>query len=273
MTCPLLASDACVHAHWSGSLRLGMPHLGMVGLSEEWLLRHLGHIHWEMLEHATLQRSPAWADGGGRRLYASFVALEVSGSLLSTAREGDEARIECALERIGTSVYASRHQLTVAGRPDKACVEMVTIFVRRLDSVDNAIFERASDGPTIARGPAPTRRPLSLLDDHRELRRIRASSPVMAQETYPLRAHEDFNAAGMVYFANYPRFVNRLLLAADSVVTARALRRRRCFYYGNLNHGDLVCAESLCTDGLAATTRLRRLPDGYPVALFETEWQ
>ncbi len=244
----------------------------MVGLSEEWLLRQLGHTHWEMLEHATRQRSLTWADARGRRLYASFVALEVSGSLLGTAGEGDEVRIESVLERIGTSVYASRHLLSVAGRPDQACIEMVTIFVRRLDPADNT-FERAADGLTVARGPAPTRRALALLKDHRDLRRVLEGSSVLARDTYPLRAHEDFNAAGMVYFANYPRFVNRLLLSSDAVGVGRALKRRRCFYYGNLNHGDHVCAESLHTNGPAATTRLRRLPDGYLVALFETEWQ
>jgi probable biosynthetic protein (TIGR04098 family) len=212
-----------------------------------------------------------WADARGRRLYASFVAVEVAGALLSTAVEGDEVHIESRLERIGTSVYVSWHLLKVAGRADVACIEMVTVFVRRLHATENT-FERAADGPTVAKGPSPTRRPLALLDDHRALRRLQQGSPVLAKDTYLLRAHEDFNAAGMVYFANYPRFVNRLLLSSNAAGVGRGLRRRRCFFYGNLNHGDDVCAESLSIDGPAATTRLRRLPDGYPVALFETEW-
>lgn len=266
-----IASDP--HAPLACSaLRLGMPHLGVVGLSEEWLLRHLGHVHWEMLESTTSQRSRTWADARGHRLYASFVALEVSGALLASAGEGDDMLIESGLERVGNAVYTSRHRLTVAGRMDSALVELVTIFVRRLDGHSNN-FERVPDGPTLEKGPPPTRRPLALLNDHRAFRTTRDASHVVARESYPVRTHEDFNAAGMVYFANYSRFANRLLLATDGGERGRALVRRRSFFYGNVNQGDSVCVEAFLPSGATQRTRISRVSDGHTIAFVETEWQ
>ena len=58
-------------------LRLGMMHLSPNGLSEQWLLRHLGDRHWDLIAAAVGQEGIAFRDADGAQVYAAFCATSL----------------------------------------------------------------------------------------------------------------------------------------------------------------------------------------------------
>lgn len=89
------------------SYLVGMPHLSFVGLSENWLLKHCGDLHWSMLAERMGFGSSDFRDAQGRRLYAAFVAIQLEECRLEEIREDDRLEIVSELSRI------SRTQTTV----------------------------------------------------------------------------------------------------------------------------------------------------------------
>ena len=59
----------------SRSYTLNMPQMLWGGMSENWLLKELGDIHWKMITYGLGVPSDALVDSNGERLYASFVRL------------------------------------------------------------------------------------------------------------------------------------------------------------------------------------------------------
>lgn len=244
---PVLARDT-----WA--LRLGMPHLGVAGLSERWFLAQAGHVHWSLVSEALDTPSEHWLDARGNRLYASFVACEIEGGLLAAAREGDVVRAESRMFGGGRDRLLSVHRLA-APSGAVATLWMLSCFVRR-DGASNHTFvrgvaPRAQDGDEHWMAGR-------LLDLRRRARHasVAKSAGRAAAVHSTVRAVEDFNAAGRVYFATFPRFADR----AEACSWPRQrhlppLLRRCAFYYGNADHGDALCS-SVQRSGADACVRI-----------------
>lgn len=56
---------------------VGMRMLSPSGLSEQWLLRTCGDIHWEMIAQALGQQDTVFHDAEGRAVYAAFCATDL----------------------------------------------------------------------------------------------------------------------------------------------------------------------------------------------------
>jgi hypothetical protein len=63
--------------------KLNLPQLLWGGLSENWLSKELGDVHWEQITKALGRASGEITDGEGNRLYASFVRVRWSGDNIS----------------------------------------------------------------------------------------------------------------------------------------------------------------------------------------------
>jgi probable biosynthetic protein (TIGR04099 family) len=234
------------HAHgplarvWS--VALGMPHLAIAGLSESWLLKEAGHVHWQLLEEAVGVPSRHWKDSNGCRLYASFIAYEVEGHLLHALQEGSLLLCHSELRGTGHNRACSRHILTCAELPFEACLWMVSSFVRR-DGDSNRAFVRSAFGSLTSRHGDLARKVDDLMHRRRQMRldatRLRGAAATASR--FRVCPMEDFNHAGMVYFASFPRYLDRAELATRPVCLA-PLTSRRCFYYGNADPGDEIAA-------------------------------
>jgi probable biosynthetic protein (TIGR04098 family) len=55
-----------------------MPQLQWGGLSEHWLLKELGDMHWSLITAGLGTTSDKVTDSAGERLYAAFVRLRWS---------------------------------------------------------------------------------------------------------------------------------------------------------------------------------------------------
>ena len=105
----------------------GMPHLSLGGLSENWLLKECGHIHWQMLARYFQLESPDFRDRFGNRLYAAFVAIELRDAKLETIREHDGLEIRSEISRLSRSKFVSVHRIVSKSAPC-GTVEMISIF-------------------------------------------------------------------------------------------------------------------------------------------------
>jgi probable biosynthetic protein (TIGR04098 family) len=246
--------------HKINSIDIGMPQLGPYGLSENWLLRHLGDAHWSIICKALDRRSRDIVDEDGNRLYASFArARWTSTKPLSGYRESD--RLEGSMEMVcfGDGVFLSSTEL--GDGIDMITVQLASIFTRReaADSNDRLL---ASLPPIPETGLIPSVETApSFLTEHRLLRSNKLPSLTFMGErfdlpsefaeygTYKTNGYLDFNGANLLYFASYPtisdicesqtRYVKNCF-GFDAFVTRASPMGRDIFYFGNANLGDSI---------------------------------
>ena len=87
---------------------IGMPQMAVGCLSENWLLKELGSLHWDRLCMALATNSQSLTDSEGRRLYATFVRIKLSlDDNLAAFDEGDELSLTVNMSRFGRSTVLS----------------------------------------------------------------------------------------------------------------------------------------------------------------------
>jgi probable biosynthetic protein (TIGR04098 family) len=245
-----------------GPLLISMPQLGPYGLSENWLLRHLGDLHWQVICGALGELSRDIRDEQGNRLYASFIRVTWNASQpLSHFGESNSLRGSMEMVRYGDGLFDSTTQLQVAEA--FISVRMASLFSRREKESSNERLLPAS--PLLpAECAIPDIEVLPrYLTEHRLLRTERLASLELQNEKfdladaptetvrYPINGYFDFNGANLLYFASYPTIADICLSrsgAASAVgferfVTECSPTGRDIFYFGNANLNDSIdCA-------------------------------
>ncbi|WFE91169.1 hypothetical protein K1718_07390 [Roseibium porphyridii] len=227
---------------WQSSQTLGMPELGYTGLSENWMLKTLGHRHWRLIANASGQQHASFKDRRGNDVYAAFCALSVDCPGLFLADLDDSLETVSKLYRVSRARLASLHVLKLKGEPI-ASVCLVSTFVSRMVAGENASVARVDFAglPALPALPADLDFPYhaarlarSGADGHLGLRMFQAEGrdPDLVYSTCPSL---DFNRAGLMYF---PSFVAAAERAASDRFGKRAhhfaLRRRDVLFFGNL---------------------------------------
>ncbi|MEV7469275.1 SDR family NAD(P)-dependent oxidoreductase [Streptomyces kronopolitis] len=259
---------------------LGLPALSVGGLSENWLLREAGDLHWSLIgEHFGLPVAEL-ADADGERLLPAFTRarLTAAGSLRFFT-EHDEGELTGTLARLDEHEFVS--DIRFATATTSVDVRLLTSFVRR--------------GPGNWLVPGTPRRegrgPVA--DASREHRDFQGEFRAQAQlegdgaaglytDTYELNPFADVNAAGLLYFASYPHindrgerhYVRSVVPGGEWAVDAVTLSRD-IVYLGNCGLADAVRYR---LDGfrlgpedrVVLSSSLLRERDGRPLARLET---
>ena len=264
-------------------LEIGMPLTGRNNLAETPLLQYLGDQRWRHITRLTGLPSRDIVDEDGHRLYATFFYVETSfpaATPMAAFRENDRFQVVSTLTRYGTSMldgvsylipetdprgFETRSEPTfesvagavAAGVP---AVRLSNIFVRQFGGARWLKKGRPAD-PRFERIPASSEPPDSyglLKQAERQGTFERCHSPWIpltdgpVERDYHLVPDRDLNGAGLVYFANYPMFLDicerdvlrsaRLPLA-DSLLDRRTLVRRRSAYLNNSSAHDTIRVE------------------------------
>lgn len=229
-------------------LVLGMPHLSLGGLSETWLLKELGHRHWQLLARLAGRAVPEFRDAEGVPVYAAFCAGRIEDAAFGSLREHDEITLDSRLARISRSQFASLHELRCRGR-SIGRVELSSVFVKRgIPGRNRSVARVALDlFPPVA--PDPVLGGAAAL-----AARLRGGGwdrhfGFDRGEGYPIRAMafrpcpaQDFNGADFLYFAAFQSFVDRAEWEFFNL-SMTSTRNRDIVYHGNVEIGDRIRVE------------------------------
>jgi probable biosynthetic protein (TIGR04099 family) len=256
----------------------GMPELAFAGLSEQWLLRTCGQLHWNALAEQTGLALPDFYDDEGQKSYAAFTAVRVREARLEDIGEHQRFAIEAQVQRIAGARHFGQFRVftpesVVAG------VEMMSTFVRRERSGDNRSVCRAMFGsapframPVAAVELAARARRLHADDWTCHGRLDRTAHAVQHVVEYLPCPSLDFNGAHLLYFASFQSMVERAEWHWRSAPHSAppCLVERDMAFYGNANVGDRLTlsfgARHAGHDGLSHWCSITRAADGMRIA-------
>jgi probable biosynthetic protein (TIGR04098 family) len=259
----MLATHVAPFARAVSPVAIGMPQLGPDGLSENWLLRHLGDLHWKMICDGLGRRSRDMVDQQGNRLYASFVRVRWHSTVpLSGYRESDELESRISMSRCGDGVFISTAELT-GSEGGIISAQLASMFTRRESTTNDRLV--ASAPPMVNACPIPDLDVMPpFVEEHRRLRtgktvehsfmsfKFDTTAPGDDTAAYQINGYQDFNGANLLYFASYPTIADlcasRTLYVAEhfgfqAFVSQASPIGRDIFYFGNANLGDSILCQ------------------------------
>ncbi len=90
---------------------INMPQMSNSALSENWMLKEYGNLHWDLIsEGMGLPSSQLIADSG-ERLYATFIRIKYQISPLKSFSENAAISINSHISRYGDNTYLTTHNL------------------------------------------------------------------------------------------------------------------------------------------------------------------
>lgn len=221
------------------NISLGMAQLSVRGLSEDWWLKHLGDVHWQMIATAMGQADPVFRDAQGRLIYAAFCATHFEQPDPDAAQLGARVQVRSSLWQAGRSRLQSNHEV-FCGTTLVLRLRMVSTFVTHgVAGVNKSVF-RVPPAIIPLLPPAPDR---FAEDAAQKARQLRAAHREQAFDALGLATHLplpelDFNAVGLLYFPSFTRIAaeaEAAMAEAKGPIAARLM-----LYFGNVEMGETV---------------------------------
>lgn len=244
----------------STTVTLGMPQLGGCGLSESWLQKTCGEIHWRGLARSLGRPAEEWTDAVGQRVYAAFGLVRLSQGRLDHAREGQQLELHSRMAPVGRSQAWSQHRLHTADGPI-GTLEMLSVFVGRGEDGSNRSVRRV---PMRDAAGETSPEALALADQARALRLGTAAADWRTDGealTYLPCPRSDFNGAGLVYFPSFTAWSDRALFGWGRLSATDRVVARECLFMGNQDIGRPVellwCGETESTAGRRLEVQVR----------------
>ncbi len=227
------------------SVKIGMPHLSLTGLSENWLLKECGHRHWFLLAGAAGTPYPDFRDATGDPVYAVFRAVAIRDAHFDAVMENDDLHFTSKLSRISRTQFVSLHHLTCRDQKIGE-IEMISSFVKRtvagvnrsVARVELEAFPFAGDVASSALADVAGALWNGNWIEHRGFSRSQSGDG--GQLVVRPNPSLDFNGAGFLYFASFPALVDRAEWETLDISPSLTTISREVFYYGNIEPGEKV---------------------------------
>jgi probable biosynthetic protein (TIGR04098 family) len=272
-------SGSVVGATARRSYEMNMPQMAVGGLSENWMFKEVGDMHWSILTGALGVKSREIADQAGERLYATFTRMRWSADVpLVRFAENDTLDITAATTRYGAGMFFSTMDLkSDAGRIK---FEIMSNFSKFGEGGGNTSMTKGQ--PAIPDGfaiPSLPEHP-EFSNGFREARKSLDTLPTSIWGTeYQLQPQTDVNGVGLVYFASYPLIADLCLnryLERSELLAWSPVERDIC-YFANADVEDLLIYRIHSDDQTRNTRKivatLRRDSDGKAMALINLTLQ
>lgn len=258
------------------SQNLNMPQMALGGLSEAWLFRELGDLHWAMICGGLSASSSELADANGDRLYATFTRIRVESSApLLAFGENDQLETEAYITRYGGTVFFGEATATSGDRQIRA--QLMSTFTKRSEPGSNlSLLKGQPTIPADCQIPSLPQLP-SFGQDYRTVRAVKDRSTLF-ERPYDILPHHDINGVGLLYFAAYPTINDLSELSYfddpyDWCLNYSTINRD-VYYFGNCNLGDRIIyrLHSMDREGdvVKLTSSLHRESDNVPIAYLST---
>jgi probable biosynthetic protein (TIGR04098 family) len=260
-------------------VEIGMPLTGLNNLAESPLLKHLGDRLWTHLSALSGVPSRLLVDEEGQRLYPTFFYVEVAfppHRPMAAFGENDRLTVASTLRRFGGGMLDGVSYLLPADQRQNGvppfdgveaavaagvpAVRLCTIFVKQFSGAEWLKRSRPIN-PGFAQVPESALPPETYATVKQAAADGRFAAPPAGfvpmtdgpvRVEYRLVADRDLNGAKLVYFANYPLFLDicerevlagaRLPLATEHL-DRRTIVRRRSAYLNNASARDTLIVE------------------------------
>ena len=243
-----------------------LPQTDAAGLSENWLFKHCGEMHWDYLCAAMGVggvNSEEMRDDLGKRLYPTFVAIRGRYEKpLSTVCMDERFQTSVKLKHFGRAFFQGI--ITVSNDAARFEHEMITTFVARNREGLNDLHQ-SLPASNLAYNCEPLGAPPSLLKLNQALRHRSVTEYDFLGYRFSLLAtaldlsagyepspYVDYNGAGLLYFAAYPTIADtlerqlvlkhELMEGVGDWAVRTSTVARDVFYYRNLNLGQRLTA-------------------------------
>jgi probable biosynthetic protein (TIGR04098 family) len=255
---------------------LNMPQMSLGGLSEGWLFRELGDMHWTLISKGLRAPSSQLSDANGERLYATFTRLCLSSTdPLNAFGENHQVEARAGIKRFGGGVFFG--EIAFGDASKRIAARLMSSFTKRSSSSSNLSLLKGQ--PLIPEDCA-----IPSLDElpafAQEYRQFRSNAPrdVLFEHTYRILPYHDINGVGLLYFAAYPTINDLCEMQYFAAEPEWCLHSSTVFrdvhYYGNCNLTDEILYRlHERTDGpgqVTLSSSLSRASDGMTIARMVT---
>lgn len=181
---------------------LNMPQMALGGISESWLFKELGDLHWSMICAGLDVVSSEICDGNGERLYATFTRLKVTTSHpMASFGENDSLTLEGKIARFGGSMFFSDIGISSAPRSGRATV--LSSFTKRGEVNSNDSLLKGQPNIPLS-CPIESLAELPPFAIEYGTRRRQKPHATLFECDYRIIPYHDINGVGLLYFAAYP---------------------------------------------------------------------
>ena len=179
-----------------------MPHLlSNFDLNLNQMSKCLGDIHWHYM-----YARPVDARVDGNRVYQSFLQLDFD--IVDKFKEDDVINIITTGEQVDDAIFKTVHTFG----NNKITLYSIGIII---------------DKGSLVKAITTKNRDLEFWANHRNLKRVTRSKEILASfNTYP---SIDFNCAGILYCANYVRYIYQFADILKKQVTVKNI-----YFFGNI---------------------------------------
>ncbi len=196
------------------TLNINMPQMAIESLSENWLFKEIGSIHWELLCQGLGVESNQIQDEMGNRLYATFVRIKFSiNTSLHYFSENEDLQIEGQINRYGGGLYFSDINMESFNGHNISASLMTSFSKRGKDGNKNLVksqpFVKNNTINELKQMPefGNTYRLLKRGElNHLTLEKFsfKLEAQTLFETPYNINAYYDLNGVGLLYFAAYP---------------------------------------------------------------------
>jgi probable biosynthetic protein (TIGR04098 family) len=246
------------------SYQINMPQMAAGSLSEAWLFKEIGDLHWGQIANGLGVPSSRIADAEGRRLYATFTRVRIDSTApLASYAENDTITIEGKIARYGVRFFFNDANVEGSGKSIR--VRLMSSFSKFGETTTNTSLVGAelslADGcgiPGLAELPEFAR-------EYRAQRTAALAQPIFECE-YAIVPYHDINGVGLLYFAAYP-IINDICAGryAGRSYANYSTRRRDIFYFANCDAGETLIYRihrwTTTDDGIEVEESLSRKSD------------
>ncbi|HTC05118.1 MAG TPA: LnmK family bifunctional acyltransferase/decarboxylase, partial [Xanthobacteraceae bacterium] len=198
----LLSTDVPTTTGERRTYLLNMPQMAVGGLSESWLFKELGDIHWTVLAKALGQPTRLLSDSAGDRIYATFTRIQLRSSCaLGDYKENERIDIDSSMSRHGAGLYFS--EAMANGATGSIQARLMSSFSKFGATGSNtSLFKGLPELPPDCGIPALPDVPEFARDY--QGRRAETLAPPIFECEYEIMPSHDINGVGLLYFAAYP---------------------------------------------------------------------
>lgn len=262
-----------------------MPQMSNSALSENWLLKELGDMHWELLSKGLETKSSEFKDEAGNRLYATFVRINYLVSPLNLFLENQMITLSGVIKAFGSNTHCS----SIQGKchDNKIEANLLTNFSIR-EQKDNSLISKGNPVEKVNHIEQLRISP-EFFDEYRLLKKnlidelrvfdlvFKVTENVIDSIEYSINPYYDINGVGLLYFASYPIITDKCLSDYfTNYVEAIEFSEyqtvyRDIFYFSNCNKNDKIIfylntVEFINSNKIKLTSSLHRHSDNRAMA-------